>query len=212
MLCVLPSTCKLNKYEKICVFINKYFRLPFVFQKESCSHSLNCRCSLTPFLVSSGVEFLMLCSRECELMNEWVSYTGAFYMHEIVGISSRVSPRVHLIYKHLSGHNRPALQNNNTNDYKSSTVGTVCSDWLLVSSRTINVDCIVLSPSMAREKRETTKLWLAEMFSPDLPSLLLTILYIQTSEQKLNDNLELDFLGFILKKEHTFVIRIPFNF
>lgn len=91
-------------------------------------------------------------------MNEQVSYTGAFYMHEIVGISSRVSPRAHLIYKHLSGHNRPALQNNNTNDYKSSTVGTVSSDWLLVSSRTINVDRIVLSPSMAREKRETTKL------------------------------------------------------
>lgn len=82
----------------------------------------------------------------------------AFYTHGIVGISSRVSPRVHLIDKHLFGHNRLALQNNNTSDYKSSTVGTVCSDWLLVSSRTINVECIVLSPSMAREKRETSRL------------------------------------------------------
>lgn len=49
---------------------------------------------------------------------------------------------------------------------------------------------------MAREKRETTRLWLAEAFSPDFPSLLATILVNQTFEQKPSDNLEVDFWRF----------------
>lgn len=85
--------------------------------------------------------------------------------------------------------NRLALQNNNTSEYKSSTVGTAHSDWLMWSGRTIVVLSIVLSTSMAREKRETSPLWLAEGFSPDFLSLLLHILVVQTFEQKPTDSL-----------------------